>query len=512
MTGCRHAVTENYADATRKISVAFCFDSAAHKLVHCSQGAKDRGRRIACAQKKMCTESSARTTDALRVDAYRCTSLGLGELREHAPRLRVRWNIFLFTFAFGVIAYLQQKGPTVAGYRMMPSLGLSQMQLGWLETAFLIGYTVLQFPGSVIGQRIGARRLFVLTGIVGVCATLIVPLAPVALQGTPLLYSLIVAQLLLGASQAAIFPVTTGLYEPWFPQASWPLVNGLDSMCLGLGIAVTAPLVSSLMVLLGWQAALCATVVPALIVIPWWAWYGRNTPAEHPGVSQAELNELGGPPRPASEYSISWARLRAVLKNRDVLLLTLSYLCMNYVFYLIGNWCFLYLVQERHFAVLEGGLLAAAPPMCASLGAGLGGYLGTVLVRRYGARTGLRSIPLASLPLAGVFLLLAVYAANPYMAVLMLALCFTCIELNEGPFWAAIMHVGGADTMSAGGMLNTGGNAGGLIAIPLIAWLSGRHAWTPAFLLGAALAVAAGLIWLIVEPTRRLRVVTTHAV
>ena len=432
------------------------------------------------------------------------TEAALGDIKPSAPRIRVRWNIFFFTFVFGLIAYLQQKGPTVAGYGMMPELGLSQMQLGWLETAFLIGYTVMQFPGSLIGQRIGARWLFVLTGLIGVCATLMTPLAPFALQGAPLLYTLILAQLLLGASQAPIFPVSTGLYEPWFPPASWPLVNGLDSMCLGLGIAVTAPLISSLMLALGWQAALFATALPALIVIPWWGWYGRNTPAEHLSVTQAELDELGGAPRALSEYTISWARLRAVLKNRDVLLLTLSYLCMNYVFYLIGNWCFLYLVQERHFAVLEGGFLAAAPPMCASVASGVGGYLGSVLVQRYGARTGLRSIPLVSLPAAGLLLVFAVYAANPYIAVLMLALCFMCIELNEGPFWAAIMHVGGADTMSAGGVLNTGGNTGGLIAIPLIAWLSGHHAWTPAFLLGGALALVAGLTWLFIEPTRRV--------
>lgn len=423
--------------------------------------------------------------------------------RPRAPRVRVRWKMFSFTFAFLLIAYLQQKGPTVAGYHMMPDLGLTQMQLGWLETAFLIGYTALQFPSCVIGQRIGARRLFAYAGVISIAAVLVTPLAPLLLHGAVLFAVLIAAQLLLGASQAPIPAVSTGLYEPWFPSVRWSLVNGLQAMCLGLGIAVTAPLISGLMLSVGWQLALFSTVLPALIVIPWWAWYGRNTPMEHPGVTAAELAELG-PPRSPAEYSISWPRLRAVLKNRDVLLLTLSYLGMNYTFYLIGNWCFLYLVQERHFSVLEGGWLAAAPPICASLGAGIGGYYGGVLVRRYGTRTGLRIIPLASLPLAGVLLLLAVGATNPYVAVVMLAGCFACIELNEGPYWAALMHVAGADTMSAGGVLNTGGNAGGLISIPIIAYLSGHHAWTPAFILGAVFAFAAAAAWLLIDPTRRL--------
>ncbi|MBV9698000.1 MAG: MFS transporter [Gammaproteobacteria bacterium] len=417
------------------------------------------------------------------------------------PRWRVRWNIFLFTFAFGLIAYLEQKGPTIAGYRMMPELGLTQMQLGWLQEAFLFGYTAFQFPSGLIGQYLGARRMFVLGGLIGVVATIATPLAPLALTGMALLAVLLAAQLLLGASQAPIFPVSTGLYEPWFPPVQWSVANGIDSMCLGLGIAITAPLISGLMERFGWQAALLATALPALIIIPWWGWYGRNTPGEHPGVSATERAELGHA-RPPTQYSFSWARIRALLGNRDLLLLTLSYLCMNYVFYLIGNWCFLYLVQERHFTVLEGGILAAGPPLCASLGAGVGGVLGTLLVKHYGVRIGLRAIPLVSLPAAGLLLLCAVSAANAYLAAALLALCFFAVELNEGPYWTAIMHVGGADTMSAGGVLNTGGNGGGLVAIPIIAYLSGHQHWTAAFLIGAAFAFAAGLLWLITEPTR----------
>jgi MFS family permease len=66
------------------------------------------------------------------------------------------------------------------------------------------------------------------------------------------------------------------------------------------------------------------------------------------------------------------------------------------------------------------------------------------------------------------------------------------------------MHVARADTMAATGLLNTGGNMGGIIATPVIAYLSGRHAWGPAFLIGAACAVASGLLWLPVNPLRHL--------
>jgi MFS transporter, ACS family, glucarate transporter len=426
-------------------------------------------------------------------------------------RIRVRWRIFLFLFAFGFIAYVQQKSLTVAAYRMMPDLGFSQIQIGGLETAFLIGYTLMQFPGGVIGQRLGARLMFVVIGLIAFASTMTMPLAPWLLQGAALFAVLAAAQFALGCSHAPIFPVSTGVFEAWFAPHKWPLVQGLQSVGYNLGAALTAPLIAWLMSAFDWRRALAWTTLPALLLIAGWAWYGRNSPAEHPAVSAQELAELGAEPPARPDSSISWSRMWALMKNRDVLALTGSYMCMNYVFYLLANWVFLYLVQERHFTLLESGWLASTPPIAAAIGSGVGGQLASVLGTRFGVRRGLRILPLVSLPAAGVLQFLAVDAANAYLAVAALALCFACVELNEGPYWAAIMHVGRADTMAASGLLNTGGNAGGLIATPIVAYLSGHQAWTTAFLIGTAFALVSAAAWLLVDPTRRVGSDESHA-
>ena len=80
--------------------------------------------------------------------------------------MRVRWKIFLFLFGFGFIAYVQARSLSVASYRMMPDLDLSQIQIGWLEEAFLVSYSAMQFPGGLIGQRLGARLMFVVIGLI----------------------------------------------------------------------------------------------------------------------------------------------------------------------------------------------------------------------------------------------------------------------------------------------------------------------------------------------------------
>ncbi len=431
------------------------------------------------------------------------TQPGSAAVPQRPPLLRVRWKIYLFMWGLALLAYFQQRGLAVASVKIMPELGLSQVELGWLETAFLIAYAGMQIPGGVLGQRLGARAMFVLIGTVAFVSTMTVPLAPRVLTGAALFVVLLGAQFLFGASQGPIFPVSSGVFEAWIRRRHWALAQGLQSGGANLGAAIVPPLVAWLMSEFDWQRALIWTSLPAFLLALWWGWYGRNSPAEHPGVTAAELAELEGSVVAADQH-ITLSRVWAVLKNRDVLLLTFAYACMNYTFYLLVNWCFLYLVQERHFALLEGGFMASAPPIGAAAGATAGGLAAAPLVRRFGLRVGLRIVPLVALPAAALLLFLAVDAANPYVAVAALTLCFAAIEMTEGPFWAAVMEVARADTMAATGVLNTGGNIGGIVATPIIAYLSAQHYWTAAFLVGSVFALTGAATWLLVDPTRRM--------
>jgi len=416
---------------------------------------------------------------------------------------RVRWRIYAFLFLFGCIAYFQQKGLTVAADRIMPELGFSQMQIGWLEWAFVLGYAAFQFPGGVIGQRLGARFMFTLIGLIAFAATVLTPVAPVVLNGTALFVVLFALQLIVGLAQGSIFPVSSGVMETWFRPERWALIQGLQSMGLQLAAAATPPLVAYLMSLLGWQQALFWPALPAIAVILVWAWYARNSPREHPSVTPAELAELGKDVETPAPAKVDWRRLRHLLANRSIVLATLSYICMNYVFYLISNWCFLYLVQERHFNVLESGVLAIVPPLAAGLGAGVGGSLVGLMCARFGNKWGFRLIPMVALPVSGALLLVTVNLSNPYAAVAALALAYGVVELCEGPYWGGTMFVARADTMSATGVLNTGGNLGGLIGIPIVAYLSGHGQWSLAFIIGAVFSVLGAVAWLGIDADQR---------
>ena len=156
-------------------------------------------------------------------------------------------------------------------------------------------------------------------------------------------------------------------------------------------------------------------------------------------------------------------------------------------------------MQERHVSTLESGWLASLPFLVAAVAAAAGGGLSDALAGQFGERRGRRMLPLFSLPLAAVFLYVTVSARDLDWAVAALCLAFACVEVTEGPFWAATMRAAPADSMAATAVLNTGGNLGGIVATPIIAALSAQHSWGWVFGTGAALSVAAALLWLWVD-------------
>jgi ACS family glucarate transporter-like MFS transporter len=405
--------------------------------------------------------------------------------------------MFAFTFAFAMLSFIQRTSISVAGESIVPALHITQFQVGLLSAAFLGFYTLMQIPAGALGERYGARLTFIVVGVLGVCATLATPLLPMALTGTGLFVSLLLVQCVLGISQAPVFPMSAAIIEAWFPVNQWAIANGLQTSGMLLGGAVTPPLIVGLTELVGWRGALVSIAIPVIIVFAAWTCYGRNSPQEHPAVTQEELREVHR--RAEQQTPITLQRLVAILVDRNIATLAISYLCMNYTFYLLTFWSFLYLIQVRHFSGISSGIAGMIPWIGAAIGAAAGGWFSDRAVERFGRERGYRLVPMISLPLVAILLLLTISVATPWGAVVALAGAFASVELNEGAYWAATMRVARADTGAAAGVLNTGGNAGGIISQLLAAVLTSAGDWQAAFATGSVLAIIAAILWLFVD-------------
>jgi ACS family glucarate transporter-like MFS transporter len=411
---------------------------------------------------------------------------------------KVRWHIIALLTLASFVAYLLRSNMSVVGPGLMTGLGLSQIQLGFILAAFAWGYALFQFPGGLLGERLGGRKGLALMAVLWGVINMLVGLVPGAGKVSPLVLIGLLCGLrfLMGVVQAPLFPLTTGeTIARWFPPSGWAFPNALTNAGLTLGSAATGPLIAWLMERVGWRASFVCTGPLALVVAALWWWYVRDRPGEHPGVSPSELalitagrRERGPSHRAAGEW-------RLVLADRNLLLITMSYFFSNYVFYFFFNWLYFYLVDVRKFTLLEGGAFAAAPWITGAVGATLGGLLCDRLTRRYGIQWGCRVVSIGGLLLAGGFLLGAATAPSPYWAVALLSLCLASQQSTDSASWAASISVGGRHASAACGVMNTGGNAVGGVGALLVPFMAQRLGWPWALASASLCAGLAALPW-----------------
>jgi|TARA_B100001559_G_scaffold319350_1_gene328519 ACS family glucarate transporter-like MFS transporter len=400
----------------------------------------------------------------------------------------IRWRVLFITLLLGYIAYVFRGNLSVIGKYLMDDIGITQIELGWLLSSFLWGYTLFQFPGGLLSEKIGPKSTLVFCTLGCTLITIISGLIVMGGFSVALMIPLLfICRFLLGAFQGPLFPAMAGgVIARWFPSGSWALPNGMTSTALALGSASTPPIIVLLAESFGWQSTFFMISILGLIgSIIWWK-YSKNWPREHPDINQKELDLIG-----ESEFNnneMSWSMVKEVLADKNVLFAALGYMSMNYVFFIFYSWIFIYFVNIRGFSVLEGGFLASLPFLMGAIGATLGGYLCDRLQKSYGVIWGHRIPVIVGLVPSAGFLIFGSITENPYLAVLSLSLCYGFIELTEGPFWSAIGFVS-KKPQAAGGILNTGGNLGGVLATPLIPILANQFGWVIALNSGVFFAL-----------------------
>ncbi len=59
----------------------------------------------------------------------------------------------------GFMFYFTRGNIGVAGKFIKDDYGFTNLELGWIGSAFLLGYFIFQIPGGVLGQKLGSRKM-----------------------------------------------------------------------------------------------------------------------------------------------------------------------------------------------------------------------------------------------------------------------------------------------------------------------------------------------------------------
>jgi MFS transporter, ACS family, glucarate transporter len=415
----------------------------------------------------------------------------------------VRWLLVFWLFVLSAVSFLDRTNISIAGSSLATDYGLSNQQLGFVFSAFLIGYALFQTPGGWLADKLGARR--VLTAAVlwwGVFTALVAVLKSTAAHA---LFFFIAIRFLLGAGEAIIYPASNQFVTRWIPTHQRGMANGWIFAGVGAGAGISPPLITWVMVHYGWRSSfyICAAIGLAAGTV--WYLIARDKPEQHPWVEPRELAEIeaGLTVKPAASESslVPWSK---IIGSRSVLAVTVAYFCYGYVAWIFFSWFFIYLKKVRGLDLKSSALYGMLPFIAMTICCLLGGLVNDRLSKSRGKRAGRVGVAVFSMALTCVFLIFGSRADDPRLAGIVLAGDAGALYLSQSSFWSVTADIGGASSGSVSGLMNMGAQLGGALTASLTPWIADRYGWTASFLVAAALCVVGAFTWLLVDPDRKL--------
>lgn len=423
---------------------------------------------------------------------------------------RVRWLLIFWLFVLSCVAFLDRVNMSIAGSSVADSYHLTNVQLGWVFSAFLWGYALFQTVGGSLAVRLGPRRVLAVGVVWWGIFTALTAAVPPSIAGALIIF--IGIRFLLGAGEAIIYPASNQFVARWIPVGERGIANGWIFAGVGVGAGISPPLISRVMLHHGWRASFWLCALIGIVAGAVWFVIARDTPAEHPWVSPREKEKidagltLNGTKAITDSANMPGARISwsKILTSREVWAITLSYFCFGYVAWIFFSWFYIYLAKVRGLNLKASALYAMLPFLAMAVCCALGGLLNDRLTKWRGERLGRCGVAAISIALTSVFLIVGSRAADSQVASLVLAGGAGMLYLAQSSFWSVTADIGGRSSGAVSGFMNMGAQAGGAVTAILTPVIAEHYGWTASFLVAAALCVVGSLAWLAVDPRKTL--------
>lgn len=420
---------------------------------------------------------------------------------------RVRWILVFWIFVLSAVAFLDRVNISIAALSIAAEYHFSNVQLGRMFSALLLGYTLFQTPAGWLADRFGSRR--VLTAGLAWWAVFTALTASIPSQIPYALACFIGIRFLLGAGEAIMYPASNQFTSRWIPTQERGIANGWIFAGVGAGAGVTPPLVSWVMIHHGWRASFWICAVIGAIAGAIWYVISRDTPQEHPSVSPAELAKitagltLDSAAKEPNAPKIPWWK---ILGSGTVWAATLSYFAFGYVAWIFFGWFYIYLARVRGLNLKASALYAMLPFLAMAVCCVAGGVVNDRITKSAGKRAGRCGIAVFAMALTAVFLVLGARAESARFASVILAGGAGALYLAQSSFWAVTADIGGNSSGSVSGFVNMGAQLGGVITSAVTPIIAAFYGWTAPFVVAAVLCALGAAAWLFVDPDKQIEV------
>ena len=388
--------------------------------------------------------------------------------------------------AAALLNYFDRSALAIANPLIRRDLHVSAGQMGLLLSSFLWVYAFAQLPIGALLDRVRPRRALglglALWSAAQAAGGLVTGFGP-----------LLAARALLGLGEAPMFPSAAAVVRAWFPPQRRTGATGLWNSASALAQALAPPILTLLMLAVGWRAMFVTLGLAGLALTALWLTVYRDR------------RRRARPSAAAASPLAAWGLL---FRRRMTWGLMAGNFGVIYVLWLYSTWLPGYLEIERGLSIRSAGLVSALP-FAVSVLSSIGGGLAVDRLTPPGASPLRLQRLLACVSLAGMglFTFAAARAGTVAWAVIDISASMTFTGVATCMAWAMAATAAPRGLVGAlGGIQNFAGYLGGALA-PLVTGyvVQATGGFTPALVIAAAIAFASAASYALIVPRDPIR-------
>ncbi len=426
---------------------------------------------------------------------------------------RLRWGVIGLIALATVINYIDRQALPVLWPDMAEELYPDKTAderkgiYALISTFFIFSYAFGQAIFGKIFDKVGTRLGFALSIGFWSIATALHAFA----KGV---VSLSIFRSLLGVAEAGNWPGAAKGNAEWFPTKERAFAQGIFNSGAAIGGIIAFPTIGILSVYLSWQYIFIVVGILGLLwLIPWWI-IVKSPPSKHPWITKEERDYIltGQQNQDVDKdgefdegYNPDTGKLLSHKESWGVIIASAA---IDPIWWLFIFWIPIYLNEVYGMDVKAIGFYAWVPYVGAMIGAWFGGLLAQNRIKAGWTVNKTRKlvITLGCLIMLPTLLAMA-NPGGPETAVILMAVILFGFQIAIGNVQTLPSDLfGGKSVGTLAGFAGMAAKLGAFGLTALVPWLTSGGNYTPAFVIGAALAIIAiASIWILcpkIEPLK----------
>lgn len=436
-------------------------------------------------------------------------------------RFPQRYLIVILTFVSTCVCYIERVGFSIAYTVAADAAGVNQSTKGTILSTFYYGYACSQVPGGWAAQKLGGRKVLLLSFILWSATCILVPLDPNRVT------LLVMARLLVGVAQGFIFPSIHTVLAQWVPPHERSRSVSLTTSGMYLGAAMGMLLLPTLVKFKGPQSVFPAEAALGIMWSVLWFKYACDPPrSDNPKASAAGFGESllpinggqkqkvenGGPAGRTTK--IPWKKICFSL---PVWAIVVNNFTFHYALYVLMNWLPTYFELGLQLSLQDMGSSKMMPYLNMFLFSNIGGVVADHLItkRIFSVTRTRKFLNTIGFLVASLALMAIPIFRTSNGAIFCSSLALGFLALGRAGFAVNHMDIAPRYAGIVMGVSNTAGTLAGIVGVELTGQLleaaklkysdlSSPESWNLVFFIPGLLCILSSVIFLLFSTGERI--------